>query len=279
MKSQLKNLLRDLTPPLLWRAAWKIAHPAPATPVPTEAPAEPAPRQYGASGDYASYAEALEACGGSYHNKLVQEKTRSLTAAIKAGPEISQLNIRLLAALQYAAARLPGPLDVLDFGGAMGAHYFYLRSFFEQIAKWTVVEIEETVAMGNEHFADGKLSFETQISGVAPIILTSGAIQYTDDPHGSLARLLERGARFVVLDKIPMLDRDRRTVQYIHPSVFGAEVAFPSYFFDEAKFRSRFAPYRIVMEWELPGYAAHLDGQYLEINRGFLLEHPAPISQ
>jgi putative methyltransferase (TIGR04325 family) len=271
MNNQVKNAIRDLTPPLLWRAAWKIAHPAPAAPVPAQAPAEPAPRQYGASGDYASYEEAQRACGDSYHNALLQEKTRALTAAIQPGTLLSPLNIRLLAALQYAAQRTPGDLDVLDFGGAMGAHYFYLRHLLPPIARWTVVEIEETVALGRQHFADATLAFEQSIGHQVPIILSSGTIQCTPDPYGVLADLLARNAHFVILDKVPMHDRDRMAVQRVHPSVFGAEVSFPIYYFNAERIRDSFAPYRVVMEWELPGYAAHLDGNHIEIYRGFVL--------
>jgi putative methyltransferase (TIGR04325 family) len=264
----IKKIAYDLTPPLIWRALSRMRQKL----SPGSGAAEvPAP-QYGASGDYASYAEAQRACAGTYHNQLLQEKTRELTAGIMTGTDISQLNIRLLAALQYCAARIPEPLDILDFGGAMGAHYIYLRRYLQRLRSWTVVEIEETAAIGNASFADEILRFTTELPESASFVLSSGAIQHTEEPYDTLGKLLSRGARYIVLDKVPLGERDRRTIQRVHPSVFGAEVAFPSYFFGARKFRESLSPYKVVMEWELPGYAAHLDGEFVEINRGFVLE-------
>ncbi len=183
-----------------------------------------------------------------------------------------QPNIRLLAAMQYAMMRMEGPIRVLDFGGALGCHYFDLRGFLPRITSWTVVEIEHTVRLGNDRFADGVLRFAERFDGTPSIALSSGALQYTPDPYGDLDRLCALDSRFLILDKVPLLDRDRLTVQNVHPSVFGEDVSFPAFFFSDSRFRSRFAPRRVAMEWDLPGYSALLDGKPADVYRGFVLE-------
>jgi len=253
----IRDVLRDLSPPLFWRAAARLRR-------------SQASDNYGAWGDYASYEAAAQA-GGTYDKPAILTKTAELTRAISPGTEISAINIRLLAALQFAM-RDQSATSILDFGGALGGHYFYLRHLLPPVTRWTVVEMPATARLGSAEFADGTLVFEPEPKGAPDVILASTALQYTPSPYDYLSALQALGASFLIVDRVPLLPDDRWTLQSVHPSVFGEVVAFPQFYFSATAFRAAVTRgYTIVMEWTLPGYEAHLDGRQHDIYRGFLL--------
>jgi putative methyltransferase (TIGR04325 family) len=258
----MKNAIYQLCPPLIWNFLKR--HFSPPIPVP------PAPevRLYGNIGNFATFEEVAMECGPGYRNPAILERTAKNTAAIQRQTMISQLNIRLLAALQYV-----GAMHICDFGGALGAHYFHLRHLLN-IERWTVVELEETVRLGTERFADGVLDFST-IMEPAPVILSSGSLQYTPDPHAQLQALIDMNPDFLVLDKVPILSEQRITMQRVHPSLFGEEILLPCMFFSEEKLRAQLSSMRLVMEWGLPDYQPFLDGVQHDAFHGFVLRRDA----
>lgn len=228
-------------------------------------PPSAAIQEHGHYGDFASFAEAMKECGRAYEEGEVLEVSLRRTKDVRHRPEIDPLFMRALAAIEYAMMRLPAKPRILDYGGALGSYYFFLRGFLPELQSWTVVELAETVELGNAELADGVLRFSKEIEP-ADIVLASGALQYTEAPYDRLRDLL-RLASFVILDKVPLWDRDRLTVQRVNPSLFKA--SFPCWVFSRERFASAIpAP---VMSWDLPGYAMPLDGRPLELHKGFLI--------
>jgi putative methyltransferase (TIGR04325 family) len=76
---------------------------------------------------------------------------------------------------------------VLDFGGALGSHYFQNKEFLKpiKIKKWIVVEQERYVKVGKEKIADGVLDFARSIDEIdhANILIASSVIQYLEKPY------------------------------------------------------------------------------------------------
>lgn len=205
----------------------------------------------------------MRECGSAYEEPAILDlisRNTKVTRALEQ-PELGQIDIRLLAAIEYAMLRVQERPRVLDFGGALGNHYFRLRRFLPVVDSWTVVELPATAAIGAREFADDILTFSTDLVD-ADIVIASGALQCVAHPHETLEELRARG-QFVVVDKYPVYERNRLTVHHVAPSLFGKEVKFPSWFL-----APRFTP---LMSWRLPGYEAALDGEALDAYHGFVL--------
>ena len=220
----------------------------------------------GFSGHYATFADAKTASTG-YESPAVLESNLQKTLAIEPGSKLATLDARLLNALQYVV-RQQGPLDVLDFGGAMGNHYIKLRRFLD-ISRWHVVELPATAKIAQERMGNDVLSFSSDISGAPNTIVTSGAIQYTEDPLLTLASLQALNPRFLVIDRMPILDQRRLTVQRVPPDYYDA--SYPAWFVGP-EFLQHFEGWSLVMEWDLPDHAAWLDGKPVYCYRGFMFE-------
>jgi putative methyltransferase (TIGR04325 family) len=255
----MKTILRELSPPLLWRAMSKLKP----RPVPVEV------RQYGFLGNYESFAAArIDSTG--YPDAAITSAYLEGIGKIR-GSSISTLDSLLLAAMQCAILKLERKVRVLDFGGGLGAQYFSLRRFIsDQIERWTVVELSENVEAGNE-MADDKLIFTTELQE-ADIVIASGSLQYTPTPYETLRALLKL-ATFSIFNRMPVFDRDRWTVQRIHPDLFGHEVSLPHFFFNRGILRKTFglnSTESCAMEWKLPDGQAMIDGEVHDVFQGFL---------
>lgn len=264
----LKGAFKAFAPPIAYSVAARAYRALRGT---KQIEAAPAP-QYGDLGDYGTYAEAAALCGKAYEQADVLAKTLELTKGIVPGPCLNQLCIRLLAAVQYAIARKNGgPVKIVDFGGALGSNYFFTRHLMQtEQMEWVVVELPETVAVGRQHLAKAELRFEDslKVAGEADLVVAAGAIQYVPDPYVTL-RELQQVAPFLIVDRVPLLDRDRITVQKVHPALFAA--SFPKWYLSRERFLAAL-DMRLVMEWDLPGYLAPLDGTPQDLHHGFLFE-------
>ncbi len=93
-------------------------------------------------------------------------------------------------------------MNVVDFGGACGAHYFHLKKLINKKFNWTVVETPAMVAMAKSLETD-ELKFtadlEQALKGKVDLIHTSGALQCVDDPMKYLRQLTGSGASIFFL--------------------------------------------------------------------------------
>jgi putative methyltransferase (TIGR04325 family) len=255
----LKAFARSITPPLLWQGLSATKR--------RIVPPPPPPPQYGHTGRYARFEDA-RAASTDYQREEILAETAARTRAAAHGCELFHLDAHLLAALQTAQLALRRPAHIVDFGGALGRHYFALRRFVgELIASWHVVELPATSAYGAEHFADGTLTFGTELRE-ADVMIASGALQCVPQPYATLGAL-KASASYVILDKLPLHDEDRITVHRLPPSAFGCEVSLPIWFFDRQRFMA--AAGTPIMAWQLPDYCPVLDGAPCESCRGLLL--------
>ena len=140
----------------------------------------------------------------------------------------------VLVGLMWAAAADNGVLRVLDFGGSLGSTFFQYRRFLETLneVSWNVVEQETFVEIGREHVIEPGLAFYDCIAdalacGQPSLVHFGSSLQYLENPREVLEAATHSGARFLLLDRIPVsdLDHDLVTVQMVPPSIYPASYA------------------------------------------------------
>jgi putative methyltransferase (TIGR04325 family) len=204
---------------------------------------------YGFSGDYSSWGEVKKLCGG-YEEENIFKATLSSTLKVKNGEAVFerdsfifdkiQYSCGLLASLMKVAIENGNTLNVLDFGGALGSHYFQNKEFLRpvKIKKWTVVEQEHYVKVGKKKIADGILDFAYSIDDVedANVLIASGVVQYLEKPYEWLEKFINKGVPYIIFDRtaFSLENRDRLTLQRVYPEIY--EASYPAWFLDKQKF-------------------------------------------
>ncbi|MDQ5987594.1 MAG: hypothetical protein CSYNP_03339 [Syntrophus sp. SKADARSKE-3] len=162
---------------------------------------------------YKSYENALDVCKSGYEEddivNVVYEKTRLYRDLLLIQhPFVSDItSLRTLVGLNLAIRGRE--LNVIDFGGACGAHYFISKSIFGESIRlrWHVVETPKMVskAIGLE---DGQLKFFDDLRiarnaiGRADLVFSSSALQYVPRPYEFLERLIECSANNIFITRV-----------------------------------------------------------------------------
>ena len=201
-------------------------------------------------GQYSSWEEAASLTDGYAQGDIVSKVLES-TLKVKTGEAVFERDSVLFdkivyswpvtAGLMLAAARHEGKLDVLDYGGALGSHYFQNRKFLDALKshRWNVVEQAHYFEMGKRHLEDGALHFYQELDAcleeVTPnVVLASSVLQYLPNPLQALSALAAVGADVFILDRTPYI-LDERTatirVQRVPESVYQA--SYPCWFLEE----------------------------------------------
>lgn len=168
---------------------------------------------------FTSYESALAACKSGYEEddlvNVVYEKTRRYRdILITQRPLVSEINsLRTYTSvgLSLAIARKK-ELNVIDFGGACGAHYFLSKIVFgDRInLRWHVVETPKMVskASGLSGLGDGQLKFFDDLQkaksglGRVDLLFSSGALQYVPRPYEFLKQLTECRADNIFITRV-----------------------------------------------------------------------------
>ena len=180
-----KQIFKDLIPPLLVKAVKKI-WPEP----------EPEPEPL-----FASYQDALNECGDDGYQasnvvEVVVGKNAIYRDEMFSSRVIGLDSLRTMVGIG-ALQSLP-TLRVLDFGGGGGSHYSIVRAALgaDRDIRWNVVETTAMAKAAGERLAGGGLKFFDDIQkaatdlGHVDLVFTSGALQYTPDPIAFLEKLI-----------------------------------------------------------------------------------------
>lgn len=105
-----------------------------------------------------------------------------------------------------------GPIHVLDFGGAAGAHYVLARAILPatQCLKWVVVETPEMSRRAQAEVGGHELQFVSTLNEArallphVDLLYTSGALQCVPDPREILRALLDVGADVMMLQRLAL---------------------------------------------------------------------------
>jgi putative methyltransferase (TIGR04325 family) len=223
--------------------------------------------KYGWFGDYATWEEASKRSTG-YDSALIAEKVKEALMKVKHGEaaferdsvvfEKYEYSWPLLAGLNWIAAQGKGKLRVMDFGGSMGSLYFQYRKFFSVLdVQWNIVEQKNFVEYGKKYFQDDRLRFHFTMQDCmnewpVDVTILSSVLPYIQEPYKVLAEVIRLKPPFIIFDKMPFLkegDKDRITVQRVHPSIYPA--TYPAWFFNERRFLDFLSPhYSLIEEFE-----------------------------
>ncbi|TNE78342.1 MAG: methyltransferase, TIGR04325 family [Bacteroidetes bacterium] len=213
---------------------------------------------YGYFGDYPSW-EAATADSKGYDQDGITQKVVEASRAVrdgKANYERDGQTYRddfqwdLLPWLNELAQKKSN-LQVLDFGGALGSHYYPVKKLFPNLnLNWVIVEQESFSDLGKAEFETDKLHFasnlkEAWVYGPYDVIILGCVLPYLDKPYEVLKELKAFNPEAILIDKHPVIkgDKDRLTVQHISPDIY--EASYPAWFFSERKFKTFMSDYKL----------------------------------
>lgn len=218
----LKGALRAITPPIVWGAARSLGS--------RLRPGEH--RTF--RGPHASWDDAVRQSDG-WSSDVVTQKALTAALAVRDGraaweqdgvvEEHVSHSSAILSLLVLASGDRKDRLDIVDFGGSFGTHYFQNRRFLDASGTpytWHVVDLPNVVALGREHLATPALQFHADLreatsSHPPQAVLFSGSFQYLADPWPVVDQIQETGARHMALDRVLVSPNPRDEVFVQHP--------------------------------------------------------------
>lgn len=171
------------------------------------------------STEFKSYDDALQFCSkNGYENSdlvnVVVTKTQIFKNLIDQNPEFDLNALRVLAALGLSSEKKQ--LNVIDFGGASGYHYFIASKVFGQSIKlrWNVVETSEMAEQAKIHSVED-LNFFDQIDQAkkhlesVDLVFSSGTLHCCPNPLSSLQEILDVNAEYVFITRTALSRREQ----------------------------------------------------------------------
>ena len=253
---------------------------------------------------YPTYDAALAACGSEDYEDgrivdVVVEKTRRFRDRIASEGLEPELNFSSACSLTMLYSAGPSRrLNVVDFGGAAGAHYFTIRALLpsEYQLRWVVVETPAMAAGGAKHLANDELSFTAKLQeaeaklGHIDLLHSSGTLQCLPDPIEQLRSMMLLPADHILLGRLALTTGDR-PLYGIHgsclsehgpgvmPEGFANDFRFriPIVYAPETRLRSVMAEhYRVASRFEDSSGISHADPSV--VGYGLLLKSLAATS-
>jgi len=214
---------------------------------------------------FKSYKEALKHCStNSYQdNELVEvvlEKTKRFKKQLETDyiPFWETSGYSLLSLINPIIENGFQKLNILDFGGACGAHYFHTRMFLNPKIKinWIVVETPAMVIAGKE-LENEELNFCDNIDeaikklGQIDLLHTSGTLQCVDEPYKYLDKILNSGSRWLLFNRLGLNQADDDVIVIHHSKLSwngigdlpegykDKRISYPFTFISESKFLNK----------------------------------------
>jgi len=181
---------------------------------------------------FLNYQDALKLCPSNAYEgeeliEVIFKKTKRFAETLNTGIiAVSEtVAYSLLSAINPIIESKTNQINVLDFGGACGAHYFHLRSVLSKDLKmnWVVVETPTMVKYAKEletnelYFVDNLKDAINKL-GTIDLIHTSGTLQCVNDPQKYLIDILNCNAKWVLFNRLGM-NKLEKDVVTIHSSM------------------------------------------------------------
>ena len=241
-------------------------------------------------GDYPDWNSALKKADGGYEQDVIIKKVTEASLKVKMGEAAYERDSILfdkieyswpvLAGLMWVAAKNSGHLHVLDFGGALGTHYFQNRKFLDlKELSWNIVEQEKIVEIGKAQFQDDTLKFYSSIEDCLEeqkidVIILSGALQCLENPYCLVEKICNLSISHIILDRLSIIERERDhiSLQFVHSHIYKA--TYPCHFFSpDGILKTFYENYREVESFDSSiSNRTYVDGKYLATDRGYILE-------
>ncbi len=166
---------------------------------------------------YQSYSEALNASitQEGYCNRLlanvVSAKTTQFRNKLRNEKQLDLGALRTSIFLSAISNRRQEHLNIIDFGGACGYHYYICKALLpSQPFDWRVLETESMATIASKDHGCNELSFyidlcqATQGNWLPTAVIASSSLQYHDQPLSALQRLLALKAEVVFITRTPL---------------------------------------------------------------------------
>lgn len=209
-------------------------------------------KNYGYTGHYNNWKDAVADSSG-YDADIITRRTYAAAMQVKNGEVAYEhdsyiffepaFEWPLLSTVNWVAAQNRGEINVLDFGGSLGSHYFQHRTFFSQLPAltWNIVEQPAITAIGMKDFSGPQLRFFESIEDCKAatelhLAVLGCVLPYLEHPYEWLEKIYRSGIPYVLVDKHPVINGtgDRLTVQKVNPAIYAA--SYPAWFFSESRF-------------------------------------------
>jgi putative methyltransferase (TIGR04325 family) len=225
----------------------------------------------GFEGRFDSFESARRAARSrGYEEDSVVDATVSRTRQLQQTLGADQTYTLNSGAIQDLAAILVGlglastaRMRVLDFGGAMGAHYLTLGPFLRAPGglEWTICETRSIAEAGQRYFANGELGFTSGLDGLEgpfDLAIASGSLQYVESPAQVLERLAQL-SNVLVINRLPLTDQS----DYLAVQTAPTGARYPAWFFSEPGWLHKMtsAGFRVLMRWSAPEDTALSNGR------------------
>lgn len=241
-------------------------------------------KEYGFFGDYKSFDEVKKLCNGFMAQNIL-DKTLDSTLKVKNGEAVFerdsfifdniQYSYPLLSALFKIAVENNNELKIVDFGGALGSHYFQNKEFLKpiKIKSWNVVEQSHYIEIGNEKIADETLKFYHSIDDIsdADVLILSCVLQYLENPYEWLDKFISKKYKYILIDRMAISteNRNRLTLQIAPKEIY--EASYPAWFLNETELLEKFKnDYEILLNFE-----SNIDvvSEIPSVYKGYLFRH------
>lgn len=247
-----KRIIKNVIPPVIWNFFRWLKN-------------NNSPKSF--NGNFKNWNEALKQTTG-YNAPQILEKVKASLLKVKNGEAIFERDSFLLDKIQYSwpllailfkiASKNNNQLNLIDFGGSLGSNYFQNKNFLIGLSslRWNIVEQENFVKEGRANFENRELIFFSTIEDAkkntnANTLLTSGALQYIEQPFEMIQKILNLNFENIVVDRTAFIneDRDRLTIQTVSKSIY--EASYPAWFFNERIFLTAFLErYDLIADFE-----------------------------
>jgi putative methyltransferase (TIGR04325 family) len=179
---------------------------------------------------YADYTKAVDDCTEhGYENtdivNVVVEKTKRYRDSLslnKAPVQLNATSAYSLCSLLVASGQ--NEINVLDFGGAAGAHYFSARAILASTCRlnWIVVETPAMVEQARSTLSNDELSFSSDLLEAASslkrvdLLHTSGTLQCVDTPYDYLSKLMSTSAHYILFNRLGLTKGKHESSQFMN---------------------------------------------------------------
>ena len=278
-------LIRDFIPPIILKMKNKFLN--------TNQPgSEPVPHLF------ASYDEARTFCtnNGYEQEELIEtiyQKTKYFRTSLEKERELivtdSMLQPLNALFLSLMSRSLKDEINIIDLGGACGAHYFIAKTILKDYKlRWHVVETPQMVKKAKTLETDELQFFENIPSAFhnfnhVDLFHSSGTLQYVPDYEKNLSEIFDTNAKYLFLSRLALnsgdspifiIQESRMSDNGPGPLPIGIMdrlCRYPSCYIPSSWFEEKISShYRVIMRFPEPNI--ELTGKTLIISAGLFAE-------
>lgn len=163
---------------------------------------------------YQNYNQALKNCNGYEDQELVSiisQKTHKFVEELSNNQNLLDQSFKNLAIILKVITDLDKKeINVIDFGGQLGATFFEIRKLISENIKlnWNVIETEKMTQIGKKYHQNQDLNFSNNLDDFKKtdidIIIASGSIQYTPNPIKFINKIIDIQPHYIYFCRLPL---------------------------------------------------------------------------